>query len=438
MESRNITIRPATVADASFIAQVVAMGIGDEKALVNYCGVDYVSVLTAIAASEGTQYSWQNALVAEVDGLVAGAIIGYDGANLYKLRHGTLAIVMEKVGKVPTIVDETEPGEYYIDTLAVMPEFRGMGTGRTLIDTFCTKVFQQGHNCVGLIVEDKNTSAQALYNSLGFKRVGNRPFFGHVMHHLQFSVIKYLGNLLARYVSVMVASGTHSSRISRSAKRIAEAYGYDLRINMSLRNLTVMLCDVQNPSVHYTELIAVQPAPISLSNNADLSKLSWEVYDTKMPIHTFEEKFNAIISTPRYSHKVIALMASVASFGLCYLFNGNIWAMLLVFLSTWVSFHFKAFLTKKQVNNHFIILLTAITASLIASCGLFISPQTADVAVATSVLYLVPGVVFISGLIDVLEGFVLIGFSRLVNATLHTISLAIGLLITIAVMHIVI
>ena len=185
MESRNITIRPATVADASLIAQVVAMGIGDEKALVNYCGADYVSVLTAIAAAQGTQYSWQNALVAEVDGLVAGAIIGYDGAKLYKLRQGTLAIVMEKVGKVPTIVDETEPGEYYIDTLAVMPDFRGMGIGRTLIDTFCNKVFQQGHNCVGLIVDDQNLCAQVLYASLGFKQVGKTPFFNHLMFHLQ-------------------------------------------------------------------------------------------------------------------------------------------------------------------------------------------------------------------------------------------------------------
>ena len=240
-----------------------------------------------------------------------------------------------------------------------------------------------------------------------------------------------LGNLLARYVAVMVASGTHSSRISRSAKRIAEAYGYDLRLNLSLRNLSVMLCNPTNPSEHYYELIAVPASPISLSNNADLSRLSWEVFDKKMPIEDFEAKFNKIISTPRYSHKTVALMASFASFGLCYLFGGTIWAMLIVFLSTFVSFNLKAFLTKKQVNNHLVILITALTASFIAAFGGFIDEQTASVAVTTSVLYLVPGVVFISGLIDILEGFVLIGFSRIVNASLHTFSLAFGLLLSI-------
>lgn len=244
-----------------------------------------------------------------------------------------------------------------------------------------------------------------------------------------------LGHILAQYVAIMVASGTHSSRISRSAKRIAEAYGYDLRINLSLRNLSIMLCDPEDPSNHYYELIAVPAAPISLSNNADLSRLSWEVYDKKMPVEEFEAKFKQITSTPRYSHWVVALMASLASFGLCYLFSGTIWAMIMVFISTFISFNLKSFLTKKHVNNHLTILLTALTAAFIASFGAFINEETATVAVATSVLYLVPGVVFISGLIDILEGFVVIGSSRLMNASLHTISLAIGLLISVNIIH---
>lgn len=239
-----------------------------------------------------------------------------------------------------------------------------------------------------------------------------------------------LGHILARYVAIMVASGTHSSRINRSAKRIAEAYGYDLRINLSLRNISIMLCDPKDTSEQYIEIVAAPVAPISLSNNADLSRLSWEVYDKKMSIEDFESKFNKIVSTPRYSHLTVAFMASLASFCLCFLFGGNIFAMLIVMLSTFVSFNLKTFLTKMNVNNHLVILITALTASLLAVCGGFIDEQTATVAVTTSVLYLVPGVVFISGFIDILEGYVVIGFSRLVNASLHTSSLAIGLLIT--------
>ena len=79
MKSKNIIVREARREDAATIAQAVAMAIGDEVALRAYCGDDYIAVLTEMAAREATQYSWQNGLIAEVDGLVVGAVVGYDG-----------------------------------------------------------------------------------------------------------------------------------------------------------------------------------------------------------------------------------------------------------------------------------------------------------------------------------------------------------------------
>ena len=48
MKKGDISIRKARKDDAEFIAQVVAMAIGDEVALHNYCGDNYISVLTDI------------------------------------------------------------------------------------------------------------------------------------------------------------------------------------------------------------------------------------------------------------------------------------------------------------------------------------------------------------------------------------------------------
>ena len=185
MESRTTIVRAATREDAAMIAEVVAMAIGDETALRNYCGENYIEVLTEIARREATQYSWQYALVAEVDGTVAGAIVGYDGAELYTLREGTFATLRDCIGRTPTIVDETSAGEYYLDSVGVLPQFRGLGVGRALIAAFCNKAYALGHKRVGLIVDYENPDAERLYTSLGFRRVGTRPFFTHQMWHLQ-------------------------------------------------------------------------------------------------------------------------------------------------------------------------------------------------------------------------------------------------------------
>ncbi len=180
-----ITLRYAREEDAPIVALAVAIAIDDEEALHDYCGESPLSVLTEIARAEATQYSWRFAVVAECDGEPVGAVVGYDGARLKELREGTFAVLRRLVGRVPNIEDETEAGEYYLDSVAVLPEFRGRGIGSALVEAFCERAFIEGAERVGLIVEEENTKAERVYQSLGFERVGERLFFGHRMHHLQ-------------------------------------------------------------------------------------------------------------------------------------------------------------------------------------------------------------------------------------------------------------
>lgn len=183
--STKITIRQATAKDAETIARVVAMAIGDKSTLESYCGKDYLSVLTAIAQQHDTQYSWRHSLIAHVDGAVAGAIVGYDGGKLTELRDATFAVIQKIVGRQPIISDETEAGEFYLDSVGVFPEFRGKGVGVALITALCQRAATECHSCVGLIVECGNDKAARLYTSLSFECVGTKLFFGHKMWHLQ-------------------------------------------------------------------------------------------------------------------------------------------------------------------------------------------------------------------------------------------------------------
>lgn len=185
MSAHKIITRRALCEDAEIIANAVAFAIGDECALRNYCGDNYMAVLAEIARGDATQYSWRNAIVAEVEGKIVGAVVGYDGAQLYALREGTFAILSRYVGRVPNIVDETEPGEYYLDSVGVWPAYRGMGVGRALVEAFCERAFGEGCDRIGLIVDNENPNAERLYASLGFQRVGTKSFFGHQMWHLQ-------------------------------------------------------------------------------------------------------------------------------------------------------------------------------------------------------------------------------------------------------------
>ena len=163
------------------------MAIGDASTMEHYCGENYIEVLEEIARRDDTQYSYRNALVAEVNGQAVGAIIAYDGALLYPLREKTLSVIHKYNPEFRFTDDETQAGEYYLDSIGILPDYRGMGIGRTLLLALREHVEKANHSCIGLLVDYDNAHAERLYQSVGFKRVGTKLFIGHDMWHMQYT-----------------------------------------------------------------------------------------------------------------------------------------------------------------------------------------------------------------------------------------------------------
>ena len=177
--NNDIIIRAARREDAELIAEAVCMAVGYDTTHPIY------PVFLNLAQRRHTQYSYCNALVAEVDGVVAGAIVGYDGACLAKLRKPIYPLLERHLDEVPHIEDETEAGEFYLDSLGIRAEYRGRGIGGALLTALRDKAFSEGYSRVGLIVDYNNPKAEKLYASLGFQRVGTKRFLGHNMWHMQ-------------------------------------------------------------------------------------------------------------------------------------------------------------------------------------------------------------------------------------------------------------
>ena len=188
MQKSSISIRQAIKSDAPFIAQAVAMAIGDENAIKNYCGEDYITLLTHIAENEKSQYSYINTLIAEIDGNAAGAVVGYNGAMLHELRATTYSIIYNELGRTPSIPDETEAGEFYLDSLAVLPAYRCQGIASRLLKATAAKALAMGIPQVGLLVDKGNPAGERLYVSNGFHYANDAQWGGHPMKHMVMTV----------------------------------------------------------------------------------------------------------------------------------------------------------------------------------------------------------------------------------------------------------
>ena len=68
-------------------------------------------------------------------------------------------------------------GESYVDNIAVFPEFRGHGVGRTLMAALIEKARENGGVFITLEVRTSNLPAIAMYRSLGITEAGVRRNF---------------------------------------------------------------------------------------------------------------------------------------------------------------------------------------------------------------------------------------------------------------------
>ncbi|MCM1309898.1 MAG: GNAT family N-acetyltransferase [Bacteroides sp.] len=183
---QHMTIVEARREDATLIGCVVVEAIGAELAA-EFAGNRRVNAVVdlfaALAAREDSQYSYRNALKAVAyDGAPMGFIVGYDGARLHELRRAFFEEVKRHLGydMDGAMPDETDPAEFYLDSLAVFPEYRGRGVASALINA----IAERAGKPLGLLCDKSNVRARRLYERLGFSRVGDRLFAGEVMDHM--------------------------------------------------------------------------------------------------------------------------------------------------------------------------------------------------------------------------------------------------------------
>ncbi|MDE7376930.1 MAG: GNAT family N-acetyltransferase [Muribaculaceae bacterium] len=188
--SEEIWIEEGRREDARAIGEAIVEAVGAEHCLgligPGHVIEEIVALFAEMAEREDTQYSYRNALVArDAAGEAVGVCLAYDGGRLAQLRRPFLARASQAFGIDPTeVTDETEPGEYYIDTLAVRADYRGRGIGRRLLMAAAERGRALGLR-PGLLVDKENPRARTLYESAGFVKVGDRPFFDIVMDHMQ-------------------------------------------------------------------------------------------------------------------------------------------------------------------------------------------------------------------------------------------------------------
>ena len=186
---RNVMIKDARIEQSADIARLIMTAMTDDCCL-HFCGegyglADFQRMMTILVERQDSQYSYRNTLVAMDGDRLAGIAVSYDGGCLHALRQAFIQAAKEHIGKDHSgMDDETQAGELYLDSLAVLPEYRRQGIAQQLLKATKAKADRMGLPCVGLLVDTGNPAGEALYASVGFRYANDSRWGGHPMKHL--------------------------------------------------------------------------------------------------------------------------------------------------------------------------------------------------------------------------------------------------------------
>lgn len=222
----DFTIRDARPSDGEFIARNVLAAMGydvfpgadsDQRIEIGAVSVgveEAVRAFGAICARPDTLYSFARTRIACVDGKAVGSLTAYSGDDypaVKKLTWSLLDSVFEGSdfscssrqnastdedaskttdnNQANASEPECLPGEFYLDSMAVLPEFRKMtfehsGTtdriGHLLMLDGIEEGRRKGLPRISLIVDKIKPRLFTYYSALGFRFDGETLFFGHL------------------------------------------------------------------------------------------------------------------------------------------------------------------------------------------------------------------------------------------------------------------
>lgn len=247
--------------------------------------------------------------------------------------------------------------------------------------------------------------------------------------------IEEISDLLTDIASTLMTSGAHTMRIIQNVSRIAKSFGYRMDLSVFQMSIMMTITNKNDSSNRLTQIKKTGSLVLNFTIVSELSALSWNTFDQNLSYDIVKSRLNEIISQKRMSRWLVLFLVAFANAAFCGLFKGDIQAMSMVFIATLAGFFVRQELLKFHVNHLVVFTTSAFVASFISGmCYVLHLGNTPEIALASSVFYLIPGVPLINSILDIIEGHILTGIARLVNASSLIVCIAIGLFTTMLIL----
>lgn len=228
---------------------------------------------------------------------------------------------------------------------------------------------------------------------------------------------------------MLLQNGADAQRVEETVHRI----GTDLGAHWvdALVSPNALIITTTSGEEFRTKVRRVPHLGVNMATVEGISHLAHRISEGKLDRFAVRAELERLDSLPHeYNRWVIVFTVGLACAAFCQLFGGDPAATLVTFAASAAAMFVRQELTRQYFNGFLIVVATAFVAGGIASTAtVFHWSATPSLALAASVLLLVPGVHLINSMQDVIKGHMVIGLVRGFTGLAISLCIALGLLL---------
>lgn len=242
---------------------------------------------------------------------------------------------------------------------------------------------------------------------------------------------KRLVNLLLDVCVMQIEAGAHSDRVMRNVDRVAKAAGFEVEPFVTFSAVTISVIDNSDSANAATLTKVVKKHGANFKLISQMSLATWDYFDSKISFEELEQRIISLNQIPKFNVWVVRFFVGMACMCLCLLSKGDFIDGSFAFIASITGLIVRQNMAKRKFNVMFCVLAAAFVTTCIASIDvLYKVGGFPERAIATSVLYLIPGVPLINGVIDIIRGYILIGIARGTLGAYLLLAIAIGMFLS--------
>lgn len=246
-----------------------------------------------------------------------------------------------------------------------------------------------------------------------------------------------VANLVLDMATYLLASGAHCGRVNRNINRIANVWNFDIHLQLTFKGVLTTVKDRQNLTNVVTRYKEAPPHSIHLNIISEISALSWRVHDDKLSIENVEKEYAKIKELKPYGTLLVTVAIAFSCAGLCLFSSGDYLNAIVAFAAAFCGYLARTFLAKLSFNAMIYIGVAAFVTTFITGIGAkFGVGRAPEAAIATAVLYLIPGVPLINSVIDLIEGYITSSMNRMMFSGFTLLCIAAGMTLCITLIGI--